>query len=301
MKKLHHKLKYCTNCGCDYPPDADNFCPRCGQENHNRVIPLSHLFAEFFESVLHFDSKVYKTLRSLLFHPGELTAAFVQGKRVAFVAPIRLYVFVSFVFFLVLSAVTSRSREPDTAVGEPAGNHLNISFYNISADTLRGLTDRACDSLMVAYAIEPTAFNAYALKQWIHVANEGTHTFFHTVIKNVSYAMFFLMPLFALLLFLIERKARPYYVSCLVGSIHFHCFLFTLLLVVVLAMRLLETRFLILLGLLIPAIYLYAMMKRLYWQSFFTTLGKTLVVGLLYIVVILAGTILTIFTSILLF
>jgi hypothetical protein len=301
MKKPHHKLKYCTNCGCHYPPDADNFCPRCGQENHNRAIPLSHLFAEFFESVLHFDSKAYKTLRSLLFHPGELTAAFVTGKRVAFVAPIRLYVFISFVFFLVLSAVTSRSREPQGAVGEPAGNHLNVSFYNIDVNALRGLTEIACDSLMAAYTIEPTTLNAYAVKQMIRIANEGTHAFFHTVIKNASYAMFFLMPLFALLLFLIERQARPYYVSCLVGSIHFHCFLFTLLLVVVLATNLPGTGYLILLGLLIPPIYLFAMLKRLYRQSIPTTLGKTLAVGLLYIVVILSGTILTIFTSILLF
>jgi hypothetical protein len=153
----------------------------------------------------------------------------------------------------------------------------------------------------VAYGIEPTAFNAYAVKQMIRVANEGIHSFFHMVIKNASYAMFVLMPLFALLIFLLERQARPYYVSCLVGSIHFHCFLFILLLVVVLVMRLAETSVLLLLGLLIPAVYLYAMLKHLYRQSFLITLGKLLAVGLVYLVVILGGTILTIFMSVLLF
>ena len=61
------------------------------------------MLEEGLEGILHFDSKVFKTLGLLLFKPGALTKRFLEGHRVPYVPPIRLYVFISFLFFLVLS------------------------------------------------------------------------------------------------------------------------------------------------------------------------------------------------------
>lgn len=105
MAHPRSKSPVCPNCGYrfDQLPEHSNYCPECGQENHDLNVPLKHLFEEFIESLFHFDTKSVRTLRTLIFKPGFLTVEFRQGKRVSYVQPVRLYVFISFLFFLFLS------------------------------------------------------------------------------------------------------------------------------------------------------------------------------------------------------
>ena len=94
----------CANCHYAFVPDEPaEFCPRCGQQNHDVNIGFGHVAEEFLEGIFHFDGKVFRTAGLLLFKPGELTRRFLAGHRVPYVPPIRLYVFISFVFFFVLS------------------------------------------------------------------------------------------------------------------------------------------------------------------------------------------------------
>ncbi|OGX92036.1 DUF3667 domain-containing protein [Hymenobacter coccineus] len=93
----------CANCHYAFAPDAPReFCPQCGQQNHAVEISFGHVVEEFLEGIFHFDGKVFRTAGLLLFRPGELTRRFLAGQRVPYVPPIRLYVFISFVFFLLL-------------------------------------------------------------------------------------------------------------------------------------------------------------------------------------------------------
>lgn len=59
---------------------------------------------ELLEHHLLLDSKTVRTLWTLLFRPGRLTRAYIEGRRVRFVSPLRLYMFSTIVFFLVLWA-----------------------------------------------------------------------------------------------------------------------------------------------------------------------------------------------------
>ncbi|WBA41402.1 DUF3667 domain-containing protein [Hymenobacter canadensis] len=105
----HHAthLPACANCGYSFPPDAPaEFCPRCGQQNHEVNISFGHLVEETLEGLFHFDGKVFRTAGLLLFRPGVLTRQFLEGRRMPYVPPVRLYVFLSFVFFLLLSSAT---------------------------------------------------------------------------------------------------------------------------------------------------------------------------------------------------
>lgn len=70
---------------------------------------------EFLEGIFHFDGKVFRTAGLLLFKPGELTRRFLAGQRVPYVPPIRLYVFISFVFFLLLGTVLGHEEKADHA------------------------------------------------------------------------------------------------------------------------------------------------------------------------------------------
>ena len=101
----HHATKQAACANCRYafvPGEPDEFCPNCGQQNHAVEIGFSHVLEEFLEGIFHFDGKVFRTAGLLLFKPGELTRRFLAGHRVPYVPPIRLYVFISFVFFLLL-------------------------------------------------------------------------------------------------------------------------------------------------------------------------------------------------------
>lgn len=102
MKTQHlRKDKTCLNCGAEVP---ERFCSHCGQENVETKESFGHLVAHFFQDITHYDSKLLLTLKYLFFYPGLLTKRYVQGHRMDFVNPIRLYVFTSFIFFLLLGS-----------------------------------------------------------------------------------------------------------------------------------------------------------------------------------------------------
>jgi hypothetical protein len=94
------KIGPCTNCGS---PMMGAFCGVCGQpvETHRRsVFTLLH---DFFKDIASFDSRILRTARALLFEPGELSLAFREGRTQRYVPAVRLYLFMSLIFFLTLS------------------------------------------------------------------------------------------------------------------------------------------------------------------------------------------------------
>ena len=98
MPKLRRKSSVCYNCG-EQLVNSENYCPNCGQENHNRQASTSLLIKDFVDTCLSFDSKLFMTMRPLLFQPGTLSKEYLDGKRVKFVPPIRLFIFLSFLYF----------------------------------------------------------------------------------------------------------------------------------------------------------------------------------------------------------
>ncbi len=115
----------CLNCGHHV---EEHFCTHCGQENielrENALHMISHAIADYF----HFESKFFGTVKPLLLQPGVLTAQYVAGKRVSFINPIRLYIFISIVFFIVTLSGThinnGSNAEHETAVEQPKADSL---------------------------------------------------------------------------------------------------------------------------------------------------------------------------------
>lgn len=108
MSTHHKKLSVCPNCGTPLKHE-DNFCPNCGQENHDLKVPFSHLVLEVFESVFHFETKFFNTVKVIFTRPGRITRDFWDGKRTRYMHPFRLYVFVSFLFFLIANKVADKT------------------------------------------------------------------------------------------------------------------------------------------------------------------------------------------------
>lgn len=93
------KEKDCLNCGHTV---EDKFCPNCGQENIIVKEDALHMVAHAIADYFHFEHKFFGTLKPLLLKPGQLTKEYVAGKRVSFIHPIRLYIFISIVFFIAI-------------------------------------------------------------------------------------------------------------------------------------------------------------------------------------------------------
>lgn len=94
----------CANCGAER---TTPFCGECGQKGHLHG-RLWHLIEDFAEGVAHFDGRLWRTLPLLIFRPGRLSRAWIEGKRVRYVAPLHLFLFSIFAFFLVESLTPDR-------------------------------------------------------------------------------------------------------------------------------------------------------------------------------------------------
>ncbi len=104
-KKKLRKSEECLNC---HQKIGDvNYCPNCGQINTSKDVPLRQFFKDFADDVFTIDSKLLKSFKPLLLKPGFLTKEYIKGRRVSYILPLRLYFFVTIVFF---SLVTLQSK-----------------------------------------------------------------------------------------------------------------------------------------------------------------------------------------------
>lgn len=105
----HHEM--CADCGAQ---TSGKFCSNCGQPTHVHR-SLLHLGEEILHGVMHFDSRIWRTLPLLFLNPGRLTREWVEGKRSRYVSPLGMYLFTVFVVFMLLSFAPAARQE-----GEPA-------------------------------------------------------------------------------------------------------------------------------------------------------------------------------------
>ncbi|MBD1392257.1 DUF3667 domain-containing protein [Mucilaginibacter glaciei] len=98
MKKHYRKENDCLNCGTIL---EGKFCPNCGQENLQMKESFGHMLIHAVSDYFHFDDQFFQTLKPLLFEPGKLTNKYVAGRRAHYLHPVKMYIFISLVFFLI--------------------------------------------------------------------------------------------------------------------------------------------------------------------------------------------------------
>jgi len=92
----------CKNCQKILQNDA-NYCLMCGQNAASLNKPFLDVAKEMTHELLDIDGKLWLTLRTMLTKPGILTHEFNQGKRVKYTPPLRLYLAISILFFIIFS------------------------------------------------------------------------------------------------------------------------------------------------------------------------------------------------------
>lgn len=102
---LEHELyPKCEN--CEMPLTGD-FCSHCGQNSEPTLKYFWIVILHLLDDIFSFDSRASRTIWPLLTRPGFLTTEYIAGRRVHYVPPLRLYLFISIVFFITLNLLLS--------------------------------------------------------------------------------------------------------------------------------------------------------------------------------------------------
>ncbi len=290
MAKSRVKKTECPNCGYSLS-QAFNYCPSCGQENHTHKLPFKHFVSEFLETLFHFDNKLLATIRDL-FIPGRMTVNYNQNKRGRYVPPVRLYIFITFIFFLILTLSSKLEQKADDNESNDAkSNHLSFSFLDFKEDTtdarlnqIRNATDP--DPLIDDYIRDEIPDEGWIMKKiarnslLINTGHVGKEEFMHKLHKGISGSMFVLMPVFAFFLWLLYRRKKTFYSEHLIFSLHFHTLLF-IIFTLWLVLNLVNLH----IGLLFLAViltYFLLSLKNVYAQGWMKTTMKFLLLTGIY-------------------
>jgi len=98
----------CSDCGAAV---SGRFCQDCGQPTHVHRT-LLHLGEELLHGVMHFDSRIWRTLPLLVINPGKLTREWVHGRRTRYVSPLAMFLFTIFIMFMLLSFMPVKAELP---------------------------------------------------------------------------------------------------------------------------------------------------------------------------------------------
>lgn len=238
--------KTCLN--CNYVVE-NRFCPNCGQENVDTRKTFHHLFIHFFEDLTHYENSFWKTIRNLIFKPASLTKEYLSGRRMSYLAPVRLYIFISFATFLTISLAPDRELKNGPVqvdLGHNTTKEDSIALNKIIDEDKFNLGKfknvKYLDSVQ-RYSPEDEKFPQFVyegLKKAIHVTeintgNEIRAKFKESFIHNFPKVLFIYMPIFAFFLWLFHSKKKWYYFDHGIFTLHYFSFLLLSYLIVKLA------------------------------------------------------------------
>ncbi len=247
---------------CDTELVAE-YCHNCGEKKFDKTeLSLNHYIKSIFQEVTELDSTFFRTFVALLAKPGELTKAYLDGKRALYIKPLKIYVMVIPISFIIMSNI------------EP------INFIDLK-------TLIKMDS--TGFIGQDLAKLAQKLKLDFPVFIEK----FNEYIKNfITFSSYIEVIFFALFLKLFYLRSNKYYVEHLIFSLHFYSFIFLFFIIIsplgFISAKLFST---------IPSIlyiaYLAIAIKQVYLETkikaLLKSVGLFLVVNLLTMVSFLAA------------
>ncbi len=229
---LRHE-KNCENCG--YIVDVA-YCSNCGQKNTETRQSFHHLAAHVVEDITHYDSGFWRTIKSLLLKPAKLTTEYLSGKRQSYVPPVKLYIFISFVTFFLLSLLPKPeinkefNKQQETIKIDDTNSVNNKPKYNLNGHTVYTVKD--LDSLkqrdQITFIQHWVTKKVIELRENIKTNKITGDKVLDSFFRILPKILFIYMPVFAFWLWLFHGKKRWYFFDHSIYTLHF----FTMLLLV---------------------------------------------------------------------
>ncbi|WP_338648165.1 DUF3667 domain-containing protein [Flavobacterium sp. KS-LB2] len=246
--------KTCLN--CRYVVE-NRFCPNCGQENTDTRKTFHHLFIHFFEDLTHYENAFWRTIKNLLFKPSALTKEYLSGKRLSYLAPVRLYIFISFITFLLIAIFPNTINSNENALKkEPKVTTKNKFLQNTiitkNDSVIENQTNSKDDINILSFGYEsveqldsiqkhaPESEKLSDFNYWMNrkiqivkknnTQSEIIEKFISSFTHNLPKVLFVFMPIFAFFLWLFHSKKRWYYFDHGIFTLHYFSFLLLLFL-----------------------------------------------------------------------
>jgi hypothetical protein len=228
----------CLNCGTAV---AGRHCAQCGQAADVHVLSMKEVAGDVTHSLLHLDSRVWRTIRLLVRRPGELTREFIAGRHQLYIPPFRLYLAVSILFF-ALQALLPDSDVFDT---DAEGNAVHAPVVANAPEELKreleaeGLPTalpkvqaaargNACD-IDLGGSARWQGVEEFLVRACMQMRADGGKRFAEHFAATAPKLMFLFLPLMAAVALLFYWKPRRLYAEHLVLFLHNHAFTFLLL------------------------------------------------------------------------
>jgi hypothetical protein len=287
----------CLNCGTLL---TDAFCAHCGQRAGDAHLSVRDIAHEAVAEHFGLDSKVARTLITLMRHPGRLTIEFLSGRRVRYVPPLRLYLSLSVLFFLC-SAISARLTGSNTTgvirfntsgAKERPGQIISFDTTALGQSTENAARSESVDSThvkpnaMPGITIDTMHGNAFTLFLRRRIDRRAAYMQGHRAEASARIseafqhdlpdALFLLVPGLAFALWVLYHGENRYFAEHLVFAMHFQGFAFAALTIGLLPVPFIDS----ITGLAI-LVYLFLALRRVYGQGLALTTGKfaAIVVG----------------------
>ena len=239
----------CANCGSSA---TGQYCAACGQQQSYPMTMFAFLRRSLAE-VVDLDGRMLRTIRDYV-PPGTVTKQYLAGKRRRYIRPVRLYLAMSFVFFILLAYATpeepiASGDEPgvptDTVTVERSTYDRLVAASNTSGKAVAGTTrtgtppgvpsgdtppgDTPPDTLDAPRTHEApsdTSTVSSGPSEPVRLApvraESRANRALKVVLQNAAQVMFVLVPLFAFLLQVVFLNYT--YVQHLIFTLHAHVF-----------------------------------------------------------------------------
>jgi hypothetical protein len=308
----------CANCGSTLD---GRYCSSCGQLADLFHRPIWSLIADGLDGLFSLEGRFFKTVPPLMLRPGEVSRNYLAGARARYMAPFRLFLFASLTMFVVLFAVTGDPRDfttpaplssetrqsSDAQVDGPLdaspGEHERPFNERFKCALRAALLSEApasasCIALQASGAeeVEVQAGDAVVdlpqnvratIVSRLEAAIDRPDAWVTTMQEWAPRVAFFLFPIYALLLALTHVWRRQFFVyDHVVASLHFHAFLFILVLVLLGLSPLVPTPILVAAGFAWSNYALYKTLRLVYEDSRLGSIARVVLLDVVYLFVL---------------
>ncbi len=231
-----HAPVTCLDCGATV---TGAHCPQCGQAAATHVLSMKEVMGDVTHSILHLDSRVWRTLRLLVRQPGELTREFIAGRHQRYLPPFRLYLAISILFFALSAllpdqdAVTTNARSgvvvAPVTIDVPEELERELAAEGVAPEAI----DRAKRGIECQFQVfESERFRAFSeamQRACLRMREDGGRQFWDRFLSTAPKLMFLFLPLMAAVALLFYWKPRRFYAEHLVLFLHNHALTFLVL------------------------------------------------------------------------
>jgi hypothetical protein len=197
----------CLNCGAEL---HGAFCAACGQRSVPVNPTVAQLTGDAWEEMTGYDGRIASTFRALL-HPGRLTHEYLQGRRARYLPPVRLYLTVSVLYFVVAAGAPQIATPSDGEATGPGGLRIE-------------LTDQVMTDEERAEALRQIDRAPWVLRPLLRSAAEDPRALRARIFAIMPRIFFGLLPVFAGIVALFYRGYT--FPAALVFAAHLHAVAF---------------------------------------------------------------------------